>query len=297
MEWLVRLAESAIQTSPNYILIGTIYKGLKYVLAPFMPLYEIWIQEKAKDLQIQKEAERIQNNKLALLQFASDLAQNVKGEYPEAVSNHCKNILAIAQFTQKFINGEDEISEEDIEVEWIERFYNDAQFVSDEKMQELWGRLMKEKIYRPSKVNKRLLSVIKDLDAKELDYIGNNMKFFVSGCVPASLAESIPGFNSDILRLAEFGLVLPIQVENAITFEIGNPTDNVYTVEAKGYKFNFRRIGEKNELSYSCFTLTPEGNVLYNLVQEIMDAQNVSLYTEFYNSLDKDNFIVDVEKV
>ena len=129
MEWLVRLAETAIQTSPDYILIGTIYKGLKYVLAPFMPLYDAWIQEKAKDLQIQQETKRIQNNKLALLKFASDLAQNIKGDYPEAISNHCKNLLAIAQFTQKFINSEDEVSEGEIEIEWIERLYNEGQYI------------------------------------------------------------------------------------------------------------------------------------------------------------------------
>lgn len=296
MEWLIRLAETAIQTSPNYILIGTIYKGLKYVLAPFMPLYEVWIQEKAKDIQLKKETKRIQDNKLALLKFASELAQNVKGEYPEAVSNHCKNLLAIAQFTQKFINGEDEVSEGDVELEWIERFYNEAQYISDEKMQELWGRLMKEKIYRPSKVNKRLLSVIKDLDATELDYIGNNMRYFVNGSVPAKLAEEIQGFSSDILRLAGFGLVLPMQVKQTLSFDFDDPEDNNCLIEAKGYTFVFHKIGEENSLSYRCYSLTPEGDVLYNLVQNNMDEQSASIYLKFMTDLCKNKLSIEMKK-
>ncbi|MBR1933100.1 MAG: DUF2806 domain-containing protein [Prevotella sp.] len=296
MEWLIRLAESAIQASPNYALVWGLYKGLKTVLAPFKPLYNVWIQEKEKDLKLKEEAHRIQNNKLALLQFAADLAQNVKGDFPEAVSNHCKNILAIAQFTQKFLDDKEDYTKEDIETEWIERFYNEAQYVSDEKMQELWGRLMKEKIYRPSKVNKRLLSIIKDMDASELDYIGNNMKYFVSGCVPATLAQNIPEFNSDILRLAAFGLVLPLQVENSISFE-QDPPDCTYTLEAKGYTFSFSPTGDIKVLSYDCYMLTPEGEVLYNLVQDKMDEQTATQYTDFFNSISRNSFRIEAKKV
>ena len=296
MEWLIRLTESAIQASPNYALVWGLYKGLKTVLAPFKPLYNVWIQEKEKDLKLKEEAHRIQNNKLALLQFAADLAQNVKGNFPEAVSNHCKNILAIAQFTQKFLDDKEDYSKEDIETEWIERFYNEAQYVSDEKMQELWGRLMKEKIYRPSKVNKRLLSIIKDMDATELDYIGNNMKYFVSGCVPAKLAEEIPEFNSDILRLAAFGLVLPMLVKHTLSFEFDSEGEE-YAIEAKGFKFCFSPIGEIRNLSCRCYSLTPEGEVLYNLVQDKMDEQTASQYTEFFNSISRNSFSIETQKV
>ena len=85
MEWLVTLAQSAVQSGPSLALIISMYKGLKHILAPFKPLYDAWANEKVKDYVAKKEQERLKDNKLELLKFASELAKNENGEYPESV--------------------------------------------------------------------------------------------------------------------------------------------------------------------------------------------------------------------
>lgn len=49
MDWLVALAQSAIQSGPHLALIVSVYKGLKHILAPFKPLYDAWMISQAKD--------------------------------------------------------------------------------------------------------------------------------------------------------------------------------------------------------------------------------------------------------
>ena len=104
MDWLVTLAESAIQNGPHLALVVSVYKGLKHVLAPFMPLFDAWVDEQKKDYAAKREQERLKDNKLELLKFAAELAKNVDGKYPESVSAHCQNLMKIAKFTTEFIN-------------------------------------------------------------------------------------------------------------------------------------------------------------------------------------------------
>lgn len=82
MDWLVKLAQSAIQSGPDLALIFSVYKGLKHVLAPFKPFYEAWVNEQAKDYAAKKEQARLLDNKLELLKFAAELAKNENGNYP-----------------------------------------------------------------------------------------------------------------------------------------------------------------------------------------------------------------------
>ncbi len=85
MEWLVTLAESALQNGPHQALIVSVYKGQKHVQAPFKPLYDVWVSEQAKDYSAKNEQERLKDNKLGLLKSAAELAKNETGNYAESV--------------------------------------------------------------------------------------------------------------------------------------------------------------------------------------------------------------------
>lgn len=297
MEWLVTLAQSAIEAGPNMALIVSIYKGLKHVLAPFEPLYDAWVNEHTKDYAAKREQDRLMDNKLELLKFAAELAKNEEGKYPESVSAHCQNLMKIAKFTTEFINDEEKPEEWKDDNEWVERFFQEAQFVTDESLQKLWARLMKEKIYRPSVVNKRVVYMIRDMDWDDLQFVSRTMKYFVEDSIPLELLMGIGTMRSDIIHLAELGLVLPLEVEKKQTFNDVKEGESV-EIHLKGYDLKLNKIGEKenNKFCYHGYSLTQEGMVVYNLIQDRLNEEEAYKYVEFFKDIYKEQYEVSLEK-
>lgn len=297
MEWLATLAESAIQNGPHLALIVSVYKGLKHVLAPFKPLYDAWVDEQKKDYAAKKEQERLKDNKLELLKFAAELAKNVDGKYPESVSAHCQNLMKIAKFTTEFINDDEKPEEWKDDDEWVERFFQEAQFVTDEELQKLWARLMKEKLYRPSMVNKRVVYMVRDMDGDDLQFVSRSMKYFVEDSIPRELLMGVGTLSSDIIQLAELGLVLPLEVDREQTIDDVKEGESV-EIPLKGYDMKLKKIGEtdNNKFCFSGFSLTQEGKVVYNLIQDRLTEEEAQKYLEFFTKTYKDQYEVTLVK-
>lgn len=297
MDWLVTLGQSAIQSGPHLALIVSVYKGLKHVLAPFKPLYDAWVDEQKKDYAAKKEQERLKDNKLELLKFAAELAKNVDGKYPESVSAHCQNLMKIAKFTTEFINDDEKPEEWKDDDEWVERFFQEAQFVTDEELQKLWARLMKEKLYRPSMVNKRVVYMVRDMDWDDLQFVSRTMKYFVEDSIPRKLLMGVGTLSSDIIQLAELGLVLPLEVERQQTFNNVKTGDSV-EIHLKGYDIKLKKTGDtdNDKFYFSGFSLTQEGMVVYNLIQDQLTEEEAQNYLEFFTKTYKDQYEVTLEK-
>ena len=73
--------------------------------------------------------------------------------------------------------------------EWLNRFVDDAKYVSDEHLQQVFGRLLKEKIFNPQGVNKRVLRILRDLDASELGTIQEYMSCFLQDAIPTAVMD------------------------------------------------------------------------------------------------------------
>lgn len=298
MDWLVTLAQSAIKNGSNLALIVSLYKGLKHILAPFKLQYDTWANEHVKDYVAKKEQERLKDNKLELLKFAAELAKNADGKYPESVSMHCQNIIKIAKFTTEFISNEEQPEEWKDDDEWIERYFQEAQFVRDETLQKLWARLLKEKLYKPSMVNKRVVYIIRDLNRDDLLFVSRVMKYFVEDSIPLELLMGIGTLSSDIIQLAELGLVLPLEVDKKQTIdnvEIGESLE----IHLKGYDIKLKKIrGEvNNKFILPGYALTQEGMVVYNLIQDRLTEEEAQKYLEFFRGIYQEQYEVTLEKL
>lgn len=278
-------------------LIVSVYKGLKHVLAPFKPLYDAWVDEQKKDYAAKREQERLKDNKLELLKFAAELAQNGDSKYPESVSSHCRNLMKIAKFTTEFINDDEKPEEWKDDDEWVERYFQEAQFVTDEELQKLWARLMKEKLYRPSTVNKRVIYMVRDMDWDDLQFVSRTMKYFVEDSIPRELLMGIGTLSSDIIQLAELGLVLPLEVERQQTFNDVKTGDSV-EIHLKGYELKLKKIGntDNDKFYFSGFSLTQEGMVVYDLIQDRLTEEEAQKYLEFFKGTYKEQYEVTLEK-
>lgn len=82
-----------------------------------------------------------------------------KQENIENIINSAKDILEKEQ--------ESTISSEDVNEDWLMRFFNSVQDISDEKMQLLWGRILAGEVKRPSSFSLRSLDAMTKMSKDE----------------------------------------------------------------------------------------------------------------------------------
>jgi hypothetical protein len=77
----------------------------------------------------------------------------------------------------------EQVSEQPVDADWISRFFQDCQDISDDQMQQVWARILAGEVARPGSFSRRTLSVVRDLAKGEAD-------LFVKLC---SFAWIVPG--------------------------------------------------------------------------------------------------------
>lgn len=86
--------------------------------------------------------------------------------------NNVENISSVAAIELAEV---DNVPEEKPDEDWISRFFNFAQDVSSEQMQDLWGRILAGEIKKPGTYSLRTLDFIRNItksDASLLEHIG-----------------------------------------------------------------------------------------------------------------------------
>jgi uncharacterized repeat protein (TIGR03899 family) len=107
------------------------------------------------------------------------------------------NFIAAEQLTQ-----EESVSEEPVEEDWIKRFFNIAEDISNEEMQSLWGRILAGEVKQPNSYSLRTLEILKNLSKHEAEIF---MKF-ASLAINSNGSTFVLNFKNEKLLEEEFGL-------------------------------------------------------------------------------------------
>ncbi len=107
------------------------------------------------------------------------------------------NFIAAEQLTQ-----EETVSEEPVEEDWINRFFNIAEDISNEEMQQLWGRILAGEVKKPKSYSLRTLELLKNLSKHEAETF---MKF-ASLAINSNGTSFILNFKNEKLLEEEYGL-------------------------------------------------------------------------------------------
>lgn len=79
------------------------------------------------------------------------------------------NIDQISQIAAEQIAMEETVSDEPVDDDWTARFFNIVEDISDEEMQNLWGRILAGEVKEPNTYSLRTLELLKNLDKKEAE--------------------------------------------------------------------------------------------------------------------------------
>lgn len=149
-----------------------------------------------------------------------------------------ENIENIIGKTYLQLESDENINSEPLDSDWINRFFNYAGDISNEKMQELWGGLLAGEIKRPSTFSLRTLETLHNLTQKEAELFQKMSSYFIYELLITYLPNyssllSLVNINlSDILKLDELGLI------NSSTFLSYEKTiTNTQSVVAKNLSY------------------------------------------------------------
>ena len=190
----------------------------------------------------------------------------------------------------------DSVSDEPVDEDWRTRYFNRAQDISNEEMQEIWGKILAEEITRPGKISFRTLDILSNISKSEAKVFETACKLAFNHGMILKLNDEkndLPQFGlsyNNLLMLRSAGLIYesdnlnvtftPYKPEDGVAFKIGDYKIMAYKPDTDKYVFDQIKF-------------TPAGEELMNILD--ID-KNVEYIQFFVDSFNKDGMNIKIVK-
>lgn len=256
-----------------------------------------WSAEGYRKMVDAKIYERIENAK-------ADTAIEIENQYrKDFVDKYIKirdkqkvenaiNIVAKAE--QQFNEGE-QVSSEPVDKDWLNRFLDYAEDVSEEEMQKIWARILAGEVKQPKSFSLRTLDVLRNMTKEEAELFVEISKYVYGGQNILN-EKSIIKFES-ILTLNDIGLVLLESINNTVKIPSNG---KIYLKLTKNKRLNIDSNESVNkEVNIHIYALSKAGEELYKIVDTNISLDVVQFIANKIKS--EGNFVVklnvsDLEK-
>lgn len=81
-----------------------------------------------------------------------------------------QNIENVVDNAYEELKNVEKVSNEPVDPDWMIRFFNSIEDISDEKMQKIWGRILSGEIKNPNSYSYRTLETLKNMTQKEAEH-------------------------------------------------------------------------------------------------------------------------------
>jgi len=212
-----------------------------------------------------------------------------------------KNIDAVTMIAAEELKNENTISDTPVNEDWTVRFFNVVEDVSDEMMQQLWGRILAGEVKSPNSFSIRTIECLKNITKQEAElftkvanfvFTYDNDLFIFRGDIFEELfeeyiSEEYISFD-EILLLTEIGL---LQANTIIGITCKSKTEDTEMIFVCG-KNIIKATKKANTIEdhIPVIALTRSGTELLKLLS-IMPIE--SYINSFYAYLQRKGFIVE----
>lgn len=225
-------------------------------------------EAKAQAYLAKKKAQTDAEVEILRLQGEEKVAQYVLARNKQKVEN-VEEIISNAK--QQFTVDE-QVSEDPVEKDWMSRFLNIAEEISDKDMQDIWGRILAGEIKKPKSFSLRTLEVMRNMSKDEALLLMKASTFQLAldliSTEPFALGlmEQISLEDIGVVCGEELVRTLTIPSSGTISFELNRKARvNIYA--PAGVKIKFKGL-----------QLTKAGQEIFTLIQE-------HDYDKFYTDL------------
>ncbi len=183
------------------------------------------------------------------------------------------NIEEITQKAADQLKDVTEVSDEPVDKDWTTRFFNYAQDVSDEEMQNLWAQILAGEVKKPKSFSLRTLELLKNITKEEAEIFvkfakirlyGLNANFVYNPDHDQFLKDNFNISFADKLTLVELGLSYS---ESEVTWGIQqSPNDNTVLIKYGSKVIVLTKKANSPKKTIDVIVFTKTGSELANLV-------------------------------
>lgn len=275
---IVNTAMPILATSPVIIkLISCVENVIKTLYAPTLTLKNGKAEVDVELYRKQVNNEFIENQTFTLYEI-----------------NKLKNFVNTANFaSEELSNGNDQIVNENIDFDWIMRFFDAVGNVSNEELQKLWGKILAGEIRQPKTCSLRTMDIIRNMSVKEAKIYNKLCELVLQSgdcyfIFHSGFSEK-DGYNNEacdyiskigltysesIIPMVECGL-LSIDNDLATDFKTTNIME-IYNQEITC--FVIADESKENFISIEPYCLTKSGIELYNIIKNTTEYKTNEEY-------------------
>ena len=203
-----------------------------------------------------------------------------------------KNIENVINKTKDILEKEPEniISKENVDEDWIMRFFNSVQDISDEKMQEFWGKILAGEIKNPGSFSLRSLDAMTKMSKNEAKLFMNMSKYIIkiNGNLVILNDEDLNKRFSitygHIVALDEYGII-DSNTMMFLEFKINEKKDCKIIYDSQSL---IAYSKEEKKIVIPIFKLTKIGKDIYKIAKGQVDNTYFHEVTKFLEKGNKD---------
>lgn len=130
-----------------------------------------------------------------------------------------QNIEIIIDKAYEELEYETEVSKEPVSEDWMIRFFNSVEDICDEKIQEIFAKILADEIKHPNSCSLRTLNVLRNLSKSEAELFIKILPLILHGVFfsDKDLLEKYGINYNDILKLDDCGLISSQYVQRRLT--------------------------------------------------------------------------------
>ena len=208
--------------------------------------------------------------------------QEIRYAAASIVEKEARRIRNIKQIIDKAsrIKPDEIVSAEKMDDDWISRFFNTIEDVTENTMQNLWAQILAGEVKHPHSFSLRTLDVLRNMTKDDAELFSNSIRsYYYDGYI---LTEDNYGLNlEDRIALCEMGLLSPDELTKTITITRDKEINRIN----KDYLFFITKENSKSvEVHFRCRSLTRAGKELLILVEQ---GNNYDLFAYIANMFKK----------
>ena len=222
------------------------------------------------------------------------------------------NIESVLSNSYIELENEPPVTDDPIDQDWLIRFFNSVEDISNEQMQCLWGKILAGEIKQPNSFSMRTLNILKNLTQREAElfthlspYIftcpGNNQKSIVDYFIPFldSLGDNelskyqIPF--PDILTLSEAGIITH-NTNIFISMHLESKETD-WIIGSQGRLECYNGSESPINLNHDAYVLTESGKELFSIIDKCSESINAEYIEAFLESFISRNSLEENKEV
>lgn len=187
-----------------------------------------------------------------------------------------KNIESIVEKAYIELKEEKDVSSEEVDQDWIIRFFNSIEDISEENMQKIWAKILVGEIKKPKSFSKRTLEALKNISKDEAEIFEKVSKGIICDALSDKeyLFKNLGITYGDIYLLSQCNLMGITLMTNTIKLE-----KTKYEIQ-KFKDFSIFAYGKETmTLNYTGYPLTKIGEEIISILDINPTKETIEMMT------------------